>query len=200
MWGLCLCVSGVHRPEGLAEDQSAPRRQREQHHRQHQDAVGTASLGLNPKLSTSPTLAAPTPTDPRGWQIQCSLFGHTFVATPRLSASSLPFTGANSPAGGGGEGGGKLGEADGLPLGGLETHAYLQCGVSRLRRLLCGDGSGNSTAATLSVELLHELERQAAGKDPSGESIRCRCEVGAGVADGSAEFDTTSDTFGLARD
>lgn len=69
------------------------------------------------------------------------------------------------------EGGGR-----GLPLGGLEVHAYLQCGVSRLRRLLAGDGGDG---VVLLVELLHEIKAESGGggQGGNGEIMRCRCEV-----------------------
>lgn len=85
-----------------------------------------------------------------------------------------------------------------LPLGGVEAHAYLQCGVSRLRQLLSGDlgwegGSGGdggaggdgggcvSGGATLTVQLLHDGGgggEKGDGIDDDGRSIvRCQCEV-----------------------
>lgn len=75
------------------------------------------------------TVPRPIATDPRGWHIRCHLFGHIFradypAAKPSPQAIKIK----------GGEG-----IEDRLPLGGLEMHAYLQCGIPRLRKLLEGD-------------------------------------------------------------
>ena len=81
-----------------------------------------------------------------------------------------------------------------LPLGGVEAHAYVQCGISMLKRLFGGDGdgdwdggergggvgNGDCAGAVLAVELLHAVGGGENEKEDDGgnsESVRCRCEV-----------------------
>lgn len=75
---------------------------------------------------------------------------------------------------------------DGLPLGGVETHAYLQCGIERLRGLFgadgdVGGGGGGDGGGVLTVELLH---RGKTGdndgvweRGDDRDLVRCYCEV-----------------------
>ncbi|CAB1107896.1 unnamed protein product [Ectocarpus sp. CCAP 1310/34] len=124
---------------------------------------------LKTAAQTSARISAPTPTDRRGWQVQCSVFGHQFRADRPMGAPvPKPIVPKAENA-----------AEDGLPLGGVEAHAYLQCGVERLRGLFGGDGDGGG--GVLTVELLHRGET---GDDDvvceSGDDrdlVRCYCEV-----------------------
>lgn len=225
VWGLCVCVAGVHRPEGLAvvregqqqrqlqrqqqrqlqqaenqrlqqqqaederlkqqqgEQQPRPQRQvaaRSPRHRRSTAATANdnATGGIRrptwlqappPKTTaqTATTISAPTPTDRRGWQVECSVFGHQFRADrPMSTPAPKPIVAKAENA-----------AEDGLPLGGVEAHAYLQCGVERLRGLFGGGGGGG----VLTVELLHR--GKTSDDDGAWEGVgdrdlvRCHCEV-----------------------
>ncbi|CAM9855028.1 unnamed protein product, partial [Ectocarpus sp. 8 AP-2014] len=141
VWGLCVCVAGVHRPEGLAvvregqqqrqlqrqqqqqiedqrlqqqqaedqrlqqqqgQQQPRPQRQvaaRSPRHRRSTTATDNdnATGGIRrptwlqaPPLKTAAqtaaTISAPTPTDRRGWQVECLVFGHQFRADRPMGA------------------------------------------------------------------------------------------------------------------
>lgn len=176
VWGICLCIAGVHRPNELGRAQAI-------RNTQHKPNVGSGATpnpldarnaehehdgvsNENPRATVLP----PTLNKPKGWRIRCSLFGHTFDAEHPVGASPPEVTGVKTT-----DIEGERGKSSGLPLGGVEAHAYLQCGISRLRRLLGGDDT-KLNAAALTVEALHKVEEGGRGES-GNESIRCRCEV-----------------------
>ena len=65
----------------------------------------------------------------------------------------------------------------------MEAHAYIQCGVSMLKRLLgggeggAGVADGGGASAVLEVELLYAVEGGAEESGGNGEAVRCRCQV-----------------------
>lgn len=193
VWGLCICVTGVHRPKGLVSMQTTQdhqhHQQQEQQHEQETsgstDPVDKSSGDKNDKprngaqsTHSDPAVSPPTPNDPRGWKIRCLLFGNIFYAE-RLMSPPPSKTAGDNEAGSGRkvEGGPGEGALD-LALGGVEMHAYLQCDISRLRRLLGGGGGSDGTDAVLNMELLHTLEEGEKGIHERREIVRRRCEVG----------------------
>lgn len=105
----------------------------------------------------------PTLTELRACQARCLIFGHAFsVETP---AGSLPRRAKSAKI-----------DSGGLALGGLEGHAYIQCGVARLRRLFSGEPGDKGLASAFQVEL---LQHDGSGDGLEGEErVRGICEVG----------------------
>lgn len=205
VWGLCLCVAGVHHPGGLAVARETQHEQQQNHRhhlqqqrqqqpkaeatrRQQQRATSTpvnATNGQSLKdgharihattttATTAVAIPAPTPTDTRGWRVECSVFGHRFCAERLTDVPHRKSAAAQTASAAGSD----------LALGGREAHAYLQCGVSRLRQLLSGDGSARGGGGILSVQLFHDGDVVGDGEGEGvlggddGDVVRCHCEV-----------------------
>lgn len=156
VWGLCVCIAGVHRrPEGLM----SPRKL---------DATRTETCVMGGTAAKKLTKAVPHPTltELRGCQARCLIFGHAFSAETPVASPPRRAKSAKTDSGGSGSG---------LALGGLDVHAYIQCGVATLRRLFSGESGYKRHASTLQVEL---LQHGGGGDGLEDERVRGRCEVG----------------------
>lgn len=196
LWGICVCVCQVHRPEGVVrmlppEPQQVPN---------FNPTMDTDAAVVNLKASVvappaaqsltalideaarnSATSSSTALTD-GGWYVRCSLLGHSFRAElPRGAAIANASKRAARAIASMGAGEAAKAEQDLSDLKGAEAHAYLQCGVSRLRQALVCKGTNGADESILKIELLHPTTWTAAnGWQRGGDWARvCYCEVGA---------------------
>lgn len=150
VWGLCVCIAGVDRlPDGLM----SPRKL---------DVICTETSTVSDKPLRK-AMPYPTLYELRACHARCLIFEHAFSAeTP---VGSLPRRAKSAKI-----------DSRSLSLGGLEAHAYIQCGVARLRRLFSGEPGDKGLGSPFQVEL---LQHDDSGDGLEGEErVRGRCEVG----------------------
>lgn len=199
MWGLCVSLSEIHHPEVIVRTLLPPSLK----------ATGTEAGSGGPRcgdvgtavgwLSASPSSTSGLDAacgggrgvEPTGttWQARCSLLGHAFraelprgavVANTRNNAWEHPSDG---------DGRGPFGglEQDLSCLKGAEAHAYLQCGISTLRRAFADGGDGGDGPCVLEVDVFRcasggsRASEQGFEESPKetaeARAPACRCKV-----------------------
>lgn len=119
------------------------------------------------------------------WHVRCNLFGHAFYAElppSTISTSAVDTTTISSANCRGSKkpmatAGGTAARAGLSTVRGVESHAYIQCGISRLRHVLGGGDRGHEEDCVIEVELwVCDVER---GRDQHEheDSARYRCKV-----------------------